>query len=98
MSKKTVADHTIEIKRLEKLVKALENDLSLEKPLREINEIIWNNSIQSIIDIWSFIQIIFEQNDLVKIALEEIDKAREELRDRPEQENQLIQCLNNQTR
>ena len=47
-SKKTVADHTREIKRLEKLVKALAKDLSLEKPLREINEILWNNIIHSI--------------------------------------------------
>ena len=43
-------------------------------------------------------QIIFEQNDLVKLALNEIDKAREELRNRPEQANQLIQFLNTQTR
>ena len=43
MSKKTVADNTREIKRLEKLVKALERDLSLEKSLREINKILWDN-------------------------------------------------------
>ena len=84
VSKKTVADQTREIKRLEKLVKALEKDLALEMPLKQINEILWNNVKHSIKDIWSSIQIIFEQNDLVKLALNEIDKAREELRNRTE--------------
>ena len=69
VSKKTVADQTREIKRLEKLVKALEKDLALEMPLKQINEILWNNIKQSIKDIWSSVQIIFEQNDLVKLAL-----------------------------
>lgn len=34
----TFADKTREVKKLENLVKALERDLTLEKPLREINE------------------------------------------------------------
>ena len=98
MSKRTVADNSREIKRLEKLVKALEKYLSLEKPLREINEILWDNIIESIKSIWSFFQTIFEQNDLIKVAQEEINKTRYELRGRPEQANQLIQFLNTQTR
>ena len=59
----SVADKSREIKRLEKLVKALEKDLTLEKPLREINEILWDNIVQSIKDIWPSIQIIYEKND-----------------------------------
>ena len=98
MSKKNVADQTREIKRLEKLVKALEKDLALEIPLKQINEILWGNIKQSIKDIWSSVQIIFEQNDLVKLALNEVEKARAELRHRPEQANRLIQFLNIQTR
>ena len=98
VSKKTVADQTREVKRLEKLVKALEKDLALDMPLKQINEILWNNIKQSIKEIWSSVQIIFEQNDLVKLALNEIEKAREELRHRPKQANQLIQFLNTQTR
>jgi len=53
ISKKTIADQTREIKRLEKLVEALEKDLALEMPLKQINEILWNNIKQSIKDIWS---------------------------------------------
>ena len=60
LSKMTVADKTREVKKLEKLVKALERDLTLEKPLREINDILWDDIIQSIKDIWSSIQIIYE--------------------------------------
>ena len=98
MSKRTVADNTREIKRLEKLVKALEKDLSLEKPLREINEILWGNIIELIKSVWPSVQAIFEQNDLIKVAQEEINKTRDELRGRPEQANQLIQFLNTQTK
>ena len=94
----TVVDKTREVKKLEKLVKALEKDLTLEKPLREINDILWDNIIQSIKDIWSSIQIIYEQNDLVKVALDEVENTREELGNRPEEANQLIQFLNTQTR
>jgi len=98
MSKRTVADNTREIKRLEKLVKALEKDLSLEKPLREINDILWTNIIDSIKSIWNFFQTIFEQNDLIKVAQEEIAKTRDELKNRPQQASQLIQFLNTRTK
>ena len=94
----SVADKSREIKRLENLVKALEKDLTLEKPLREINEILWDNIIQSIKDIWPSIQIMYEQNDLVKAALDEVENTRAELRNRPEETNQIIQFLNTQTK
>ena len=90
LSKMSVADKTREVKRLENLVKALEKDLTLEKPLKEINEILWDNIIQSIKDVWSSIQIIYEHNDLVKLAIEEVQSTREELGNRPEEANQLI--------
>ena len=80
----SVADKTREVNKLEKKVKALEKDLTLEKPLKEINEILWDNIIQSINDVWPSIQIMYEQNDLVKLALEEVLKAREELGNMPE--------------
>ena len=70
LSKMSVAEKTREINILEKLVKALEKDLTLEKPLKEIKEILWTNIIQSINDVWPSIQIMYEQNDLVKLALE----------------------------
>ena len=41
----SVVEKTREINRLEKLVRALERDLTLEKPLGEIKEILWNNII-----------------------------------------------------
>ena len=70
LSKMSVADKTREVKRLEKLVKALEKYLTLERPLKEINEILWDNIIQSIKDVWPSIQIMYENNDLVKLAIE----------------------------
>ena len=85
-----VVDKIREVNRLEKLVNRLEKDLTLEKPLKEINEILWDNIIQSIRDVFPSIQIIYEQNELVKLALEEILKAREELGNMPEEANELI--------
>ena len=75
-------------------VKALEKDLTLEKPLKEIKEILWDNIIQSIEDVWPSIQIMYEKNDLIKLALEEILKAREELGNMPEEANELIHFFN----
>ena len=66
--------------------------------MREINEILWDNIIELIKSIWPSIQAIFEQNDLIKIAQEEINRTRDELRGRPEQANQLIQFLNTWTK
>ena len=75
LSKMSVAEKTREINILEKLVKTLERDLTLEKTLEEIKEILWANIIQSINDVWPSIQIMYEQNDLIKLALEEVLKA-----------------------
>lgn len=36
---------------------------------------LWDNIINSVNDIWTSIQIIFEQNDLVKEANEAIQKV-----------------------
>jgi len=97
-SKKTAADNLREIKRLEKLVEALQKDLTLEKPLNEINDILWDNIIELIRGIWPSIQAIFEQNELVKIAQEEMNKTRHELRGKPEHAQQIIQFLNSRTK
>jgi len=56
-------------RRTTERIKTLENDLTLEKPLKDIKEILWTNIIDSINDIWSSIQIIFEQTELVKLAI-----------------------------
>ena len=58
----------------------------------------WTNIIDSINDIWSSIQITFEQIDLVKLALEEIEKTREELGRKPEKETKLINFLNSKNK
>lgn len=75
-------------------IKALEKDLSFEKPLTDIRKILWTNIVDSINDIWSSIHIIFEQVDLVKPALEEVRKTREELGRMSEEEIQLINFIN----
>ena len=60
-------------------IKTLEKELTFEKALRDIKEILWTNIINFIKDIWSSIQIIFEQIDLMRLAIEAIQKTREEV-------------------
>ena len=79
-------------------VKALEKELLLENPLGEIRSILWANIGQSITDMWTSIQIIHEQIDLVTLAQEEIQKARDSLGHMLEQANRLIQFLNTHTK
>ena len=79
-------------------IKVLEKDLTLQKPLGQTKEILWANIIDSVNDIWSSIQVIFKQTELVKVATEAMQKVREELGDIPEDANQLIHFLNNKNR
>ncbi len=76
----------------------MEKDLTLEKPLGDMKNILWTNIIDSINDIWPSIQVIFEQTELIKVAMEAIQKTKEELGDKPEEANQLIDFLNNRNR
>ena len=46
LSKMNVVEKTREVNRLENLVNKLDKDLTLEKPLMEINEIFWDKIIQ----------------------------------------------------
>ena len=59
-SKMTVVEKAREVKALENKFKALEKDLSLDKPLGEINGILWANISESISNVWRSIQIIYE--------------------------------------
>ena len=82
-SKMNVVEKTREIKTLENKVRALEKDLSLDKPLAEIRGSLWTNINQSLSDVWRSIQVIYEQIDLIAVAQVEIQKARTLLRHMP---------------
>jgi len=84
ISKINYAEEMRKNKGMAQQIKALEKDLTFEKPLTDIKKILWTNIIDSINDIWSSIQIIFAQIDLVKLALKEIEKTGEELGRKPE--------------
>lgn len=93
----TVAEKTREVKAIENRVKTLEKDLSLDKPLGEIKDILWANISESISNVWRSIQIIYEKIDLIAAAQVEIKKARNLLGHMPEQANKLIHFLNTKT-
>ena len=79
-----MAEKRREVKELENKVKALENELLLEKPLAKTRRILWDNIGQSITDMWKSIQVIHEEMDLVAAAQEEIQRTRDSLGNMPE--------------
>lgn len=98
VSKINFAEEVRKNKGLAQQVKTLEKDLTFEKPLTDIRKILWTNITQLINDVWSSLQIIFEQIDLVKVALQEIQKTEEELGGKPEEAVRLINFLNNRNK
>ena len=61
----------------------LEKELSLKEPLAQLKQHLWANIINSVNDIWPSIQVIFEQNDLAKESIEEIQKVKADLGKKP---------------
>ena len=93
----SVAEKTREVKPLENKIRALDNDLSLHKPLAEIRGILWTNITQSLSDVWRSIQTIYEHIDLIRVTQVEIQKTRALLGQMHEQSNMLIHFLNTKT-
>lgn len=79
---------------MEERIKFLEKDLTLKQSLGDIKEILWANIIDFFNDVWPSIQVIFKQTELVKVATKDIHKTREELGNKPEEANKLIELLN----
>jgi len=96
-SKMTVAERTREVKALENKMKAMEKDLSLDKPLKEIKGILWASIKHSLSTMWRSIRVIYEQTELIAIAQVEIQKDRALLGQMPKQANRLIHFLNTKT-
>ena len=65
-----------------------------EKPLTDIRKILWTNITLSSNDVWSSIQIIFEQIDLVKASFQDIQKTKQELGEKHEEAIRLINFIN----
>lgn len=97
-SKMDVVKKTREVKALEKRIKEMEKELTLDKNLAEVKKVLWAKIGQSITDQWQSIQTIHEQMDLIGIAQFENQKARASLGNMPEQANRMIQFLNTHTK
>jgi len=93
-SKMDVAEKARTIKALEKRIKELEKDLTLNKTLAKIKRIWWAKIGQSITDQWPSIQTIYEQLELINIAQFEVQRAKESLGNMPEEANRMIHFLN----
>ena len=96
-SKQNLAEKTREVRTLEKRIKDLEKELTLEKTLIEVKKILWAKIGQSITDQWQSIEAIHDQIELIKLAQFENQKARASLGNMPEIANRMIQVLNHRT-
>ena len=67
-SKQSVAEKAREVKAMEKRIRELERELTLDKTLVEIKKILWAKIGQSITHKWQSIQTIDEQIELINIA------------------------------
>ena len=93
--------HKNEVQKSTRLIertKKLEKELTLNEPLGQAKEQLWANIIDSVNDMWSSIQVIFEQNDLVKEAIEAIQRVKAELGDMPKEATKIIDFLNSKNK
>lgn len=72
--------------------------MTLKEPLAQAKEHLWANIINSVNDIWPSIQVIFKQNDLVKEAIEAIQRVKAKLGDMLEEATRIIQFLNSKNK
>ena len=70
----------------------------MDKTLFEAKENIWMDINKSMAEIWPFIQIVFEQHELVQKVREAIEKIREEMGERPTEATKLIRFLNSKNK
>jgi hypothetical protein len=68
------------------------------KTLFEVKESVWMDITKSMNEIWSMIQIMFEQNEMVQRSQHAIKKIREELGEMPTEAIEIIKFLNSKTR
>lgn len=76
------------------MLQKLEKESSTGNTLGRVKDIIWNNIINGMNEIWPSIQIIFEQKELVEKDREAISATNEELGDMPATTNKIIKIVN----
>jgi len=84
--------------RMNERIKSLEKEITLKEPLGQAKEQLWANIIDFANDILPSIQVIFEENDLVKEATEAIQRVKAKLGDMPEEANRIIHFLNSKNK
>jgi len=70
----------------------------LNEPLGQAKEKLWANIIDSVNDIWPSIEVIFQQIDLIKKAMEAIQRVKAELGDMLEKATRIIHFLNSKNK
>ena len=68
------------------------------KTLAEAKEKIWMDMSKSMAEIWTLVQIMFEQHELVLRSRKAIDQTKGELGEMPTEANEIIRFLNSKTK
>jgi hypothetical protein len=84
--------------RLSQKLQKLQKETFMAKTLSKAKENIWMDINKSMAEIWPFIQIVFEQHELVQKDREAIGKIREELGEKPTKATELIRFLISKTK
>ena len=72
--------------------------MTLIEPLAQAKKQLWENIIKYVNDIWPSIQVIFEQNYLIKEASNAIQKVKEDLGKKPDEATEIIKFLNSKNK
>jgi hypothetical protein len=84
--------------RLSQQLQKLQKETFMAKALSEAKENIWMDINKSMVEIWPFIKIIFEQHEMVQKAREEIEKIKEDLGEKPTEATELIRFINSKNK
>ena len=79
-------------------IEQLENESVMAQTLAQANENIWVKINEAITEIWPSIEIFFQQEELVQISKEILEKVKDSLGQIPGEANTLIKVLNSKTK
>lgn len=90
-------NHSVELQRAQTQIenwKKSANENAIGTPLAQVKQIIWDNIINEMKEIWPYIQIMFEQKELGEKANTAISEIKDQLGTMPATTNRIIIFLN----
>lgn len=76
----------------------MEKETAMGNTLAQVKENIWKRIEEAMVEICPYIQIIFEQKELIEISSEAIEKIKVRLGDKPSEATELLKFLNSKNK